>query len=413
VSDVDRLAREFVTLALRLDRLAPGLVGAYLGGPALHRAVAAEPAPDPAALARDAAAVAAAVPGAGLAPCREQVLLVQLAALQTTAERLAGRVIGYRSEAEQCLGVPVRPGEEDGYRAAHLELDALLPGRGQLADRMAAYRRSAQLRPDRLLPAARALAGELRGVARDRYRLPAGESVAFEAVSDAPWAGLHQPAGYLRSVVRVNRSARLRVGQLAQLVAHESYPGHHTELCRLRAGALAAGEREHEVVLVLSPCSTVSEGLADAALAALVGPGWGRWAARVLDAVGVPVDGELTEAVEAALSGLLRVRQDAALLLHDPRAGADAARRHLRRWLLVDDGRADRMLAFLAHPVWRIYTTAYVEGYQLVRAHLGADQATAAARHATLVGRPTVPALLGSEHAVCNIRPCDDSCMAQ
>jgi hypothetical protein len=187
----------------------------------------------------------------------------------------------------------------------------------------------------------------------------------------------------------------VRAGQLAQLVAHEAYPGHHTELCRLADGPIGGGgEVEHTASLVLSPCSAVSEGLADTGLDALVGPGWGPWAAGVLDAVGVRVDGELVERVDAAMTGLLRVRQDAALLLHDRRAGEPAARRHLRRWLLVDDERAGQMLAFLTHPVWRAYTTTYVEGHLAVRAHLGPDPVTARGRHAALSGRPTTPALL-------------------
>src|SRR6185312_16197856 len=117
----------------------------------------------------------------------------------------------------------------------------------------------------------------------------------------------------------------------------------------------------------------------------------------VLGEVGVRTDGELAERVDRAMEGLQRVRQDAALLLHDRRAGEDAARAHLRRWLLVDDRRADRVLSFLTHPVWRAYTTAYVEGFRLVQRHLGPAGPVAAARHAALVGAPTTPALLAPD----------------
>jgi hypothetical protein len=393
VSDLEGAAREFVRLALRLDRVVPGLVGAHLGDPGLRREVDDEPAPAPAGLAARAAALAADVRTARVEHRRE-VLLAQLVALECTARRLAGEPVAFRREIERCLGVAVEPGDEDSYRAAHRELDALLPGPGPLAERVAAHRRADELAPDRLLPAVRALAAALRRQAAGPYGLPAGESVEFAVVDDAPWAALHQHRGPHRSAVRLNAAARLRAGQLAPLVAHESYPGHHTELCRAQDGPLARGEVEHSVALVLSPCSAVAEGLADTGLAALVGPGWGRWAQEVLAGVGVRTDGELVERVDRAMEPLLRVRQDAALLLHDRRAGADAARRHLRRWLLVDDQRAGRMLEFLTHPVWRAYTTAYVEGFRLVRAHLGAAWPAARARHAALVGRPTTPALL-------------------
>lgn len=398
MSDGEGVAREFVSLALRLDRCAPGSVGAFLGDPVLLREIAAGPEPDPAALARQAGRLADRTRSAGLDPHREAVLLAQLTALGTTARRLAGQTVSFRREVELCLGVSIAPGEEDDYRAAHRELAEVLPGRGRPAGRMARLRHADELAPDRLAPAVAALTAALRERASGPYRLPVGESVGFEMVDDAPWAALHRHGGVHRSVVRLNRGARLRAGQLVQLVAHEVYPGHHTELCRMQDGPQAAvRHREHEVSLVLSPCSVVSEGLADTGLLALVGPGWGRWAAEVLAEAGVRMDGELVERVERVLVRLQRVRQDAALLLHDRRAGPRAAVRHLRRWLLVDDRRAQRMLTFLTHPVWRAYTSAYVEGHRLVGEHLGAPGPLSGRRHAELVGRPSTPDLLRAD----------------
>ncbi len=393
--DVDRVARDLVLLALRLDRLVPGLVGNYLGPAELRRRIDLEPVRAATDLGADADRLTAALAGSG--GHREQVLLAQLDALGCTADRLAGRPVPFVREVERCLGVQIGLGDEDAYRAAHRDLDALLPGPGPLAERVAAHRRRDELAPEHLRPAVHALAGALRERVREPYRLPADESVVFEVVDDAPWAALHQHRGGHRSVVRLNAGARLRAGQLAQLVAHEAYPGHHTELARLRDGPIDGdGQVEHTVSLVLSPCSVISEGLADTALAAAIGPGWGEWSADVLAATGVRCDGELVERVDTAMLGLQRARQDAALLLHDRGAGPDAARRHLRRWLLVDDERAGRVLGFLTHPVWRAYTTAYVEGYPVVREHLGADRGAVRERHARLLGAPTTPALLGA-----------------
>ena len=95
---------------------------------------------------------------------------------------------------------------------------------------------------------------------------------------------------------------------------------------------------------------------------------------------------------------LAAVRQDAALLLHGGNAfdRAEQARAHLRRWLLIDDVRAGRMLEFLAHPRWRIHTTTYVEGARLVRAWLAARPAgePAGTRFARLLDEPWTPARL-------------------
>jgi hypothetical protein len=74
----------------------------------------------------------------------------------------------------------------------------------------------------------------------------------------------------------------------------------------------------------------------------------------------------------------------------------EQARVHLRRWLLIDDDRAGRMLGFLGHPRWRIHTTTYIEGTALVRGWLAARPAgePAGRRFARLLDEPWTPGRL-------------------
>ena len=69
----------------------------------------------------------------------------------------------------------------------------------------------------------------------------------------------------------------------------------------------------------------MAEGLADLGVEASIGEGWGPWAAEVLGDLGLRFDGHLAERVSVAAAPLNRVRQDAAILLHDrgrrPRRG--------------------------------------------------------------------------------------------
>lgn len=69
---------------------------------------------------------------------------------------------------------------------------------------------------------------------------------------------------------------------------------------------------------------------------------------------------------------------------------------HLRRWLLVDEARARRMLEFTAHPRWRIHTTTYVEGARLLRPWLAARPPAepVTVRFARLLDEPWTPATL-------------------
>jgi hypothetical protein len=150
----------------------------------------------------------------------------------------------------------------------------------------------------------------------------------------------------------------------------------------------------------------MAEGLADLALYAVVGSGaseatgnhqgWGEWAAEIYADLGLRFDGPRAEAVSAATAALADVRQDAALMLHDEHRDVDEVVEFLKRWLLVDDQRARQMLRFLSSPLWRAYTSTYIEGYRLLRGWLDArpDGVSLTQRFGTLLDEPLIPSSL-------------------
>ena len=391
--------RDYVLLALRLDRLVPGIVDTWTGDQALRRHALDGPTPDPTDLARTAVRLRHRLPGDGLGVTRTRLLDAQLRALHAHARRAAGEHIGFVEHVHATLDVDLdghRP-DEDRYRDAHTRLDALLPGPGALGDRLTAFRRRETVPPARIGDVVDTLLAALRDRTRAHYRLPDDEHVDLELVHDQPWTGLTRHLGGLRSHVRIAADAGLRATQLAALVAHETYPGHHTEHCLVR-GVRHPGRPERDIVVTPTPHSLVAEGAADTGLEVVAGPAWGTWVSDVLADAGVRCDGELAQAVETTLRDLAPVRQDAALMLLDRGAPLADAVAHLRRWLLVDDTRAHTLLRFVVDPRWRGYTTAYVEGEALVRAWLaaGPDPLT---RYRRLLDAPHVPAHLRADLA--------------
>ena len=94
----------------------------------------------------------------------------------------------------------------------------------------------------------------------------------YEVVTDRPWSGFNYYLGDYRSKVAVNADVRQLMSQLPRLVAHESYPGHHTEHCRKEAGLVRRkGQAEQTIFLVNTPQCLMAEGLADLALYAAIG----------------------------------------------------------------------------------------------------------------------------------------------
>jgi hypothetical protein len=394
------IVREFLLLGLRFDRLVAGFVDAYTGDPALRRQVDNEPAPDPAVLARRAAQLLAELPAAGLPEPRARFLAAQLTALECSGRVLAGQQVGFVSEVAAYFDVVIERGDPQVYHQAHAEIDRLLPGRDPLADRLAAYRARDEIPPERLETAVQALSSALRDRVRISFGLPAGETVQYEVVTDKPWSGFNYYLGDFRSRVAINADLGHRMANLPHLVAHESYPGHHTEHCRKEAGLIRTQHQtEQTIFLVNTPQCLMAEGLADLGLRVAVGPGWGPWAAEILGDLGLRMDGDLAERLEVAMAGLLRVRQDAALMLHDQGVDPADVLAYLQRWLLIGEPRARQMLRFLSDPLWRAYTTTYVEGYQLLRDWLevrppgqSVDQ-----RYLRLLDEPLIPSVVRAE----------------
>ncbi|MFI2284201.1 DUF885 domain-containing protein [Nocardia beijingensis] len=387
------LVTEYLRLGLAFDRLEEGFVDAYTGDPALRHQVRNAPAPQPRELARRAAELRAAVPEAGLTPERTEFLDVHLRALECSARKFAGEDIGFIDEVRAYFDVDIAPGDVDDYREAHRQMDEVLAGDGPLAERVAAHRKADEIPPERLAVCVEAFSGALRELVRARYPLPDHEHVTYEVVGDKPWSGFNYYLGDYHSRVAINSDLKQHMANLPQLIAHESYPGHHTEHCRKEAGLVAAGQAEQTLFLVNTPQCLMAEGLADLALRSIVGPGWGKWAQEIYADLGLRFDGERAERLSNASAKLLGVRQDAALLLHDRGRSHDEVAEFLQTWSLTTPERARQSLRFLSSPLWRAYISTYVEGYRLLGGWLdrAADADDRADRFRRLLDEPLTP----------------------
>ncbi|MEU2007122.1 DUF885 domain-containing protein [Rhodococcus sp. NPDC019627] len=392
----DSLVREYLLLGLGFDRLEEGFVDAYTGDPALRRKVENAPRPDPRELARTAATLRAELPSAGLSDERTRFLDVHLRALECSGRKFAGDDVGFVDEVEAYFDVRITRGDEEQYREAHRKMDTVLPGTGTLTERVHAHRAADEIPADRLKDCVDAFSSALRDLVREHYALPEAEVVEYEVVGDKPWSGFNYYLGNYRSTVAINSDLKQHMANLPRLIAHESYPGHHTEHCRKEAGLVGAGQLEQTLFLVNTPQCLMAEGLADLALESIVGENWGLWAQEIYADLGLRFDGEQAQRLSAASGQLLGVRQDAALMLHDERRSADDVALFLQRWSLSTPERARQSLRFLSSPLWRAYTSTYVEGYRLLGSWLaevpvGAERSE---RFRRLLDEPLVPSAL-------------------
>jgi hypothetical protein len=359
-------AGRYLRLGLQLGRHVDGLVDAYYGPPELARAVEAEAPVEPRALVCSAEAL---IDELGDGWLRDQVV-----GLRTYAGALAGESASYADEVEGCYGVRPTYTDEAVFSAAHEQLEELLPGDGTLAERHARWEESIRVPSELVERTVAATIEQARKLTRGLIELPAGEGVVLEIVRDKSWMAFCGYLGDLRSRIEVNVDLPLPAIGLLILAIHETYPGHHAERCS-KEQLLVRGQGllEETIVLIPTPQSLVSEGIATVAPEVLLeGEGGAALAALVLDA-GVELDLAHALAVQRALEPCRWAEVNAALMLHDDGASEAEVHAYLERWGLMTSQLAAHVIRFLTAPTSRTYLMNYPAGRELCRAYLARE----------------------------------------
>jgi len=137
-------------------------------------------------------------------------------------------------------------------------LDRLLPGRGDLTSRLAAWRARF------VIPEQRRKAVFMRALAQCRTRtlahwpLPPDERLDVIWTTDVP-AAWHRYLGHHRSELRINPDAVADPASALDVACHEAYPGHHAQFLAQDA---KGGAVEDTMVILRSPEQMLREGAA-------------------------------------------------------------------------------------------------------------------------------------------------------
>jgi hypothetical protein len=358
-------AERYIRLGLQLGRHAEGLVDAYFGPPELAAAVDAEPPVDPRTLVAEAEML--------LDELEDGWLRDQVVGLRTYAGALAGESGSYSDEVEGCYGVRPTYTDEAVFAAAHDQLEELLPGDGTLAERYERWRTSSVVPDEQVERILAAVIEEARAWTRRLIELPDGEGVVLEIVRDKPWMAFCGYLGDFRSRIAVNVDLPQSALELLRLAIHETYPGHHAERCK-KEHVLVRGRGliEETVVLLPTPQSLVSEGIAELAPEVVLDGESGATLAAVMRDAGIKFDLAHARAVERALEPCAWAEVNAALMLHD---GASETETHayLKRWGLMTSQLADHIIRVLNQPTSRTYIVTYPAGRKLCRAYVAGE----------------------------------------
>jgi hypothetical protein len=359
----DSAVERYLRLGLQLGRHVDGIVDAYYGPPELATEVDAEAPPDPRALVLAAEAL--------LGELEDGWLRDQVTGLRTYAGVLAGESGSYADEVQGCYGVRPTHTDEAVFAAAHQQLEELLPGDGTLAQRKRQWEDSIRVPPEQIAGIAEAVIDAARGWTRGLVDLPDGEGVVLEVVHDKPWLAFCEYLGDLRSRIVINVDLPMSAIELLYLTMHETYPGHHAERCaKEHLLVRGRGLLEETLVLVPTPQSLVTEGIAEVAPDMLYGGDGGPALAAVIHDAGIKLDLAHALAVERALEPCGWAEVNAALLLHDGGASKADAQAYLERWALMSTELAAHMIRFFSEPTSRTYVMNYSAGRELCRTYV-------------------------------------------
>ena len=377
-----QLGEEFVKLALAIEQHLPGYVDSYFGPDEwMDQAKQAGKLPLP-ELAKKADLFAMDLSQADeLDSQRKDFLARQVAAMQMSLRLLSGEKVSLAEEVRGLYDIQPVWKDESIFEEAHKEWDQALPPGDSLAERLQTWRRSLEIPVERVQEILPVIITKLRTLTSERFGLPEGENFSLQFVSDQPWSAYNWYLGGYQSRIDFNTDLPMRVSALPDLVAHEGYPGHHTELS-IKEQKLIRERKyyEHTLTLINSPSCVISEGIATSALETVLTDSeledWYR--EEILPLAGLAhIDARKLVEIGIASTKLAALTGNAAFMLHDQQKSEDEISRYVQRYGLRTEKEAQKTIQFISNPLYRSYTFTYHIGYDLLEelfAHANRDR---------------------------------------
>jgi hypothetical protein len=394
------IAESYVRLALAVGRHDDAFVDAYFGPPSWKsEAEQGNPVPLETLSKRSAELLAAvrAVPRSD----RQVFLERQIVAVDAYLARLRGGRMTLADEARLLFDIdpPVHTREE--FQAARARLEAELPGTGDLASRVEAFRARFKIPPDRLPAVVDAALAELRRRTLAVVALPRGETFEVRYVKGKPWGAYNWYKGNYTSLIEVCTDIPSELDGVLGVLAHEGYPGHHTYNALLEDRLLhGRGWVEYSVYPLFSPQSLIAEGTANAARGIVMSDDERRAFLRDVLAPKAGIDTRDLDLYLTVIRDLRPFRYaqgEAARMLLDQGQSPAEVESFLIQSGLREAKNAGKSLDFIR--TYRAYVFNYTVGEDLVRAWVGEgpDRVT---RFFELLQRPVVPSELvrGGQH---------------
>ena len=372
---LDEEAERYVKLALQLGEYDPDYVDAYLGPPEWAQSAKKKP-KSKAVLSAEIAALfsdlRAMSPDDPDSMKRHKALLKNVRAMDARMRMANGEMFSFAEEARLIYDVEIPEFDFSEFDRAREQIDKLLPGEGDVSDRIASFRDSLVIREEARDEVLNTAINECRRRSAQHISLPSSERFTLEYVTDRSWSGYNWYQGDNESLMQFNLDFPTKVSSAIGLGCHEGYPGHHVWNVLVENRLLKEkGWIEFYIFPLFSPGALIGEGSANYGVD-LAFPGSEKtdYEREVLfPMAGVDPDKVATLALLNKLTRKLAFAQMATAQLYlDGEISREEAIEMCRKYGLSSRARAEQSVRFIEQ--YRSYVLNYSLGREIVKAYI-------------------------------------------
>jgi len=357
-TDNQQLIDEYIKLAFSIEEYMPGYVDSYFGPEELKAQAKQDEKIPLQNLTERTARLASDIFQADMDAQRKDFLARQVTAMQMSVRLLGGEKVSLAEETQALYDIQPGWKDESIVEEGHKELDSLLPPGNSLTERMQEWNRSLEIPIEKVKELVQVIIKRLRERTHKKFDLPENETFTLEFVSDQPWGAYNWYLGEFQSRIDLNTDLPSQVNGLADLLAHEGYPGHHTELS-IKEEKLVRQKQYYELTinLINSPSCVIAEGIATTALKTILTKSeledWYR--EEILPLAG------MTHIDEKRLMDI----GNAAFMMYDQDKSEDEISIYLQKYNLTTKKQVQKNIDFISNPLYRSYIFTYHVGRDL------------------------------------------------
>lgn len=303
---------------------------------------------------------------------RANFLEKQLIAIETKIRMLNGKVYTFDDEAKLLYDAEPPKFNEDHFKSLVKNLDALLPGKGNIPNRLEKYKTDFIIPKNKLDTVFKVAISEARRRTLKYISLPSNENFRVEYVTNKAWSGYNWFQGNGYSLIQVNTDLPIFIERAIDLACHEGYPGHHVFNALIEDNLVnKKGWKEYSVYPLFSPQSLIAEGSGNLGIE-VVFPGNERieFEKNVL----FPLAGISAKKADKyftvleLVSKLSYAGNEAARGYLNGKISSEKAIEWLNKYALMEPDRAKQRLKFIEK--YRSYVINYNYGRDLIRGYI-------------------------------------------